>query len=451
MLYTFKSIKHKQHLLQLPKLPQIARNLQTLFFPNDFRTTLIKTILHASRRIYITALYLENDDGGQDILNALYFAKKQRPNLEIYVLVDWHRAQRGLIGAHTNNINADWYCSISDQYSDISVPIYGVPIHVREAFGVFHFKGFIIDEIVLYSGASLNNTYLHRHDEYRYDRYHVIHNSNLANTMSMYIQNTLLTNNLAHRLDHNKRPKSAEIRHKIRKLRYNLRYCSYDVASLASNNELAVTPLVGLGKHSILNKTIHHLMCSVEVKMILCTPYFNMPSLLISNIIKLLRQHKQIEIIVGDKKANDFYIPEEKPFKMISILPYFYEINLRRFINRLQNFINNGQLIVRIWQNAHHTFHIKGIWIDNEWQLITGNNLNPRAWNLDLENAILIHDPKNQLYDQHQKELQYIRKNTYMIQNYIELETIQNYPIKVKKLIKRLSSMRIDRIISRIL
>ena len=41
------------------------------------------------------ALYLEQDEGGRAILNALYEAKRQRPELDVRVLVDWHRAQRG--------------------------------------------------------------------------------------------------------------------------------------------------------------------------------------------------------------------------------------------------------------------------------------------------------------------------------------------------------------------
>ena len=49
------------------------------------------------------------------------------------------------------------------------------------------------------------------------------------------------------------------------------------------------------------------------------------------NIIQLLREGKKVEIIVGDKTANDFYIPEDEPFKIIGALPYLYEINLRRF------------------------------------------------------------------------------------------------------------------------
>lgn len=70
----------------------------------------LKKIASATRRICIVALYLEQDEGGRAILNALYEAKRQRPELDVRVLVDWHRAQRGRIGAAASNTNADWYC-----------------------------------------------------------------------------------------------------------------------------------------------------------------------------------------------------------------------------------------------------------------------------------------------------------------------------------------------------
>ncbi len=53
--------------------------------------------------------------------------------------------------------------------------------------------------------------------------------------------------------------------------------------------------------------------------------------------------------------------------------------------------------MVRLWKDDDNTYHLKGMWVDDKWMLLTGNNLNPRAWRLDLENAILIHDPKQEL------------------------------------------------------
>lgn len=451
MLSKFKRNKHQQHLAQLPKLPQSVDAVQTLYCPTDFRTALLDAIASATQRIYLVALYLENDDGGRDVLAALYAAKQQRPELEICVLVDWHRAQRGRIGAVASNTNADWYCSMAQQHPGASVPIYGVPVNTREALGVLHLKGFIVDDRVIYSGASLNDVYLHRHDKYRYDRYQLLTNTLLAQAMIDFIRTSILSASAVQRLDREDRPKSIEIKNETRQFRQSLRDSSYHFKDSAGNDELAVIPLVGLGKQNSLNRTIHHLMCSTDQKLTLCTPYFNMPALLARNIVALLRRGKQVEIIVGDKTANDFYIPQDQPFKIIGALPYLYEINLRRFLSRLQRFVDSGQLIARLWKDGDNSYHLKGMWVDDRWQLVTGNNLNPRAWRLDLENAILIHDPHNEMQVQRHQELEEIRKHTHIVSHYMELESIPNYPVKVRKLIRRLRRIRIDRLISRIL
>jgi CDP-diacylglycerol--serine O-phosphatidyltransferase len=451
MLSKFKRNKHQQHLAQLPKLSQTVDDVEFFFAPADFRKTLLKQIASATRRICIIALYLEQDDGGRAILNALYEAKRRRPELDVSVLVDWHRAQRGRIGDAPANTNADWYCRTAQENPDVAIAVYGIPVNTREALGVLHYKGFIIDDSVLYSGASLNDVYLHQHDKYRYDRYHLIRNPRMADIMFNWVQNFLVSGRAVNPLNCEERPKSQEIKNDIRFYRQTLRDATYHFSGDADNESLSVTPLVGLGKGSALNKVIYHLMPCAEHKLIICTPYFNLPAALVRNIIALLREGKQVEIIVGDKTANDFYIPEDQPFKIIGALPYLYEINLRRFLSRLQYYINNGKLTVRLWKDDDNSYHLKGMWIDNEWMLLTGNNLNPRAWRLDLENAILIHDPKHQLSAQREKELACIRTHTTVVQHYRDLQSIADYPIKVRKLIRRLRRIRIDRLISRIL
>ncbi|WP_258085970.1 CDP-diacylglycerol--serine O-phosphatidyltransferase [Xenorhabdus bovienii] len=451
MLSKFKRAKHQQHLAQLPKLPQSVADIKTLYQSKVFRSTLLEHIANAEKYIYIAALYLENDDAGRDIMSALYVAKQKRPELDIKILVDWHRAQRGRIGAEAAATNADWYCSMAESYPDANISVLGVPVNTREALGVLHLKGFIFDDTVIYSGASINDVYLHRHEKYRYDRYHLLHNAKLAAIMKQFIDDNILTAGAVKNLASHSRPRSLEIKNLIRQFRASLRSVEYSIENQASNEELAVTPLVGLGKKNLLNKTICHLISSTENKLVICTPYFNLPAVLVRAISRLLRQGKQVEIIIGDKTANDFYIPPEEPFRIIGALPYLYEINLRRFTSRLQYFIDSQQLTIRLWKDSDNTYHLKGIWVDNKWQLITGNNLNPRAWGLDLENAILIHDPYQEMQEQRTLELDCIRTHTKIINDYQELESIQLYPVKVRKLIRRLRRIRVDRLISRIL
>ncbi len=451
MLTKFKRNKHQQHLTQLPKLSQSAADVATLYSPADFRRTFLEKIAAAQHRICIVALYMENDAAGRAVMDALYAAKRARPELDISILVDWHRAQRGRIGAARGVTNADWYCEMATQHADIAIPVYGIPVNTREALGVLHLKGFIIDDTLLYSGANINDVYLHQHDKYRYDRYQLIRNSQLANAMFKWISVNLKQSEAVNRLNREERPSSPKIKNETRQFRQHLRGFNYHFTGDGHNEELTVTPLVGLGKRSLLNKTIFHLMLCTEQKLTICTPYFNLPAILVRNIIHLLREGKEVEIIVGDKTANDFYIPPEQPFKIIGALPYLYEINLRRFLSRLQYYVDNSQLAVRLWKDGENSYHLKGIWVDEEWMLITGNNLNPRAWRLDLENAVLIHDPLQQLAAQREKELALIRSYTHVVKHFRELESISDYPAKVRKLIRRLRRISIDRLISRIL
>ena len=159
----------------------------------------------------------------------------------------------------------------------------------------------------------------------------------------------------------------------------------------------------------------------------------------------------RIDIIVGDKTANDFYIPPSEPFKVISALPYLYEISLRRFAKRHHRSVDSGQLNLHLWKDADNTYHLKGMWVDQRYTLLTGNNLNPRAFRLDLENALLIDDPKGELLAPRRQELAQIFQHTTRIERYQALETLPDYPTGVAKFLKRVSRVRIERLLYRIL
>lgn len=451
MRIPFIKYNHQKHLDELPKIQQIAAQYDIAYDAKTYRLALIEKILQAQHRIYIVALYLERDEAGREILDTLYKIKQQRPNLDIKIFVDWHRAQRGRIGEDKTQTNANYYYQLKQQYPDINVPIYGVPVNRREVLGVLHLKGYIIDDTVVYSGASINNVYLHKLDKYRYDRYHFITNKNLADSMVNYVDYNFLPFDGTQRLDAAEHKTRKQIKTEIKALRQHLMNADYSYNSDADNNILSVAPIAGVGRNNHLNKIIHHLINITQQKIVFCTPYFNLPNILVRDIIRLLRKGRQVEIIIGDKEANDFYIPENKPFNISGGLPYLYEINLRKFIERLQPFIDKEQLIIRLWKDQEQTYHLKGIWVDNQWLLITGNNLNPRAWRLDLENGILVHDPKQELSDKFNQELNTIRKKTTLITHFQQIQSSQFYPKQVHKLIKRLSRIKVDRIIKRLL
>lgn len=428
-----------------------ASQVRTLHSASEFRNALLQQIAAAERRIYLCSLYLQHDDGGDEVLAALHAAKAARPELEVVVLVDWHRAQRGLIGAGKQEGNAAWYREQTATRSTL-VPVYGVPVQSRELFGVLHLKGFVIDDGVIYSGASLNDVYLHKHDKYRHDRYLLLQNRELADCMVQFLREHVLDNPAVHRLDVEGVPATRAIKPQITAFREQLKTARYALRPPASAaTGLSVTPLVGVGKNNPLNRILCQLLAASRERITICTPYFNFPLAISREINRALARGVDIDIIVGDKTANDFYIPPEEPFKMIGALPYLYETSLRRFAKKHREAIRTGQLNVHLWRDGVNSFHLKGLWIDQHYMLVTGNNLNPRAFRLDLENALLIHDPQHELAQQRQDELDAILRQTTPLCHFTALEEVPDYPLAVRKLLKRLSRTRLDRLFYRVL
>ncbi|MGF1681964.1 CDP-diacylglycerol--serine O-phosphatidyltransferase [Photobacterium minamisatsumaniensis] len=446
------AIANKQRIEQLPCIAHKPEDLETLLDAGSFRERLHTEISNATKRIYLVALYLQDDEAGRDILTALYDAKQLNPALDIKVLVDWHRAQRGLIGAAQSDGNAALYREFSERYEH-QINVLGVPVRNREVFGVLHLKGFVVDDKVIYSGASLNDVYLAQHQRYRYDRYHVIHNAQLADSMANFIVETLVNSEAVNCLSQNKRPETKSLKGAIKDLRHKLQRASYQFSpETISKDEVGLTPLVGLGKRkNKLNQHICTLVASAKTELTICTPYFNFPRSISREVKRALRRGVKVTIIVGDKTANDFYIPPNEPFKTIAGLPYLYEVNLRNFAKQNEASMARRQLAIHLWKHNDNSFHLKGVWVDRSYMLITGNNLNPRAWKLDLENAILVHDKNQLLADQKQQELDCILSHTQLIGCYKDIDKIDAYPAPVRKLIKRIRRIKADHILNQIL
>lgn len=453
MILPFNS--HKKSLQYLKKLPKTAvssQNVQFLYSAKEYHDELLTRIQQAQTRICLVALYLEHDEAGEEILTALYDAKRKNPQLDIAVLIDFHRAQRGRIGQQAEQTNAHFYYQMAQRYPDLDIGVYGAPINTREVFGVLHLKGAIIDNTVIYSGASINNVYLHVGERYRYDRYHIIHHAKFADDFYHFVNENFLTQSVVKRL--NTQPdrfNAKSMRKEIRRFRHFLMRQQYPQNGQKNSETLSMIPFAGLGRKNDLNKLIKRLFQSTENTLTLCTPYFNLPLTLTRSISSLLKSGKRVEIIVADKTANDFYIPPSEPFKTIGGLPYFYEKTLRNFVRRFQRFIDAGLLTIRLWKDDENSFHLKGIWVDDNWMMITGNNLNPRAWQFDLENAILFYDPKSELQPQIEKEFEMIVKHTTTITHFSDLDALNDYPPEVQKLLRRLKRSRLDKLVKRLL
>ena len=437
---------------QLPTIPVSISAYNILETPHAFHKRVLELIEKARERILITALYLEKDETGREVLEALYQAKKNNPKLYIRVYVDFHRAQRGRIGEGESLGNASLYYKMAES-SETPPAIYGVPVKRRELFGVLHLKGFVFDNTVLYTGASINNVYMGYNERYRLDRYHEIQSQQLADSMCAFATNAFHPNFAVQDFSQGPVRPAKDMRDEIKELRRHLTKVQYSFKNeKISSYEVGITPISGLGKRgNALNRCILWLLGACKKRLFICTPYFNPPKILLNAIDEVLSKNIEITLVVGDKKANDFFIKDPTQFSTIGAIPYIYEQNLKQFMQKNQNYIDSDSLKIMLWQDGDNTFHVKGMFIDRNYALITGNNLNPRAWGLDLENGLLITDSNHVMQDKFTHEQQYLLKHTTKLTSAKDLEDIDNYPLHVQKILKKVKRLRASILIKQLL
>ncbi len=113
--------------------------------------------------------------------------------------------------------------------------------------------------------------------------------------------------------------------------------------------------------------------------------------------------------------------------------------------------IASRKLSIHLWKHDDNSFHLKGIWVDKRYMLLTGNNLNPRAWKLDLENALLIKDDYHHLTEGFEKEIKNILQHTQLVCTYKQIEKLENYPEPVQRLVRKITRVKADRVLKQIL
>jgi len=444
----FDPAYYQRKLDSLPKVAVAADHYRVIHSASAFRTRLLELIHTASRRIFITALYLESDSAGEQVLRALFEARQARPELDIRVFVDFHRARRGRMGEAAPQTPRSLYQQLLQEYA-LPVSVYGVPVKAKEIFGVLHLKGFVFDDTLVYSGASISNAYLHQGDHYRADRYHEIKSGALSDSFVSFSAHYF--NHQAVRSLVEESGSGWELRGRIRQLRRRLQAADYSFEAVVGAG-IQLMPVCGLGpRGNKLNRLVRDLVNAAERHLFICTPYFNLPRSLARDIRQFMRRGGHVTLVTGDKTASDFYSPPEQPFSRASCLPYLYESYLRDFAQRHQKQISAGQLELRLWKDPGNSYHVKGIYADGVRGLVTGSNLNPRAWRMDFENGLLFVDPDRLLESEFEQEQQQVLARTRRVEDYSQLQKVDDYPPRVQSFLRRIRRLRAHVLLSRLI
>ena len=219
-----------------------------------------------------------------------------------------------------------------------------------------------------------------------------------------------------------------------------------------TDESLRATLLMGMGRlKNSLNQSLLAVLALAQRDVLIYTPYFNPPPVLAKALRKCLKRGVKVTIVVGDKTANDFYIPPTQKFSRIGGLPYLYETILRKFLKSNQSYIDDGLLEVRLWKHEDNSYHLKGVSVDGVRHLFTGHNLNPRAFALDYENGILVEDELGQLQAALGQEQEQIFLNTRSVRHFSEIEMVRDYPEPVRKLLAKIKGLGADMVLKRLI
>ncbi|WP_286233779.1 CDP-diacylglycerol--serine O-phosphatidyltransferase [Thalassotalea sediminis] len=427
------------------------QDLEIITSSKAFAQRLAALIQRAKKRIVISSLYLQDDDAGRAIMTLLVDAKQQNPALSISILLDDHRARRGRIGEKSSAGNQAYYQQLCQEHN-VDIGFYGVRVKARELMGVMHLKGMMFDNVVLYSGASINNDYLHQGEKYRLDRYYQIDNQHLADSMCRLLLDELVASNTVTSLLSATLPSKKQLKGLCQRTFNTLKNTQYQFVASTVEEGISATPILGCGyRKNALNKISLSLIKASSTSIVLITPYFNLPKPVIKALVKAMKRGVEVNIIVGDKSANDFFISDDEAFSTIGIIPYLYEKILKRFLIKFDSYLSKGLLNVHLWRDQENSFHAKGMIVDDIYHLVTGSNMNPRAWTLDLENAILLQDHQQIIKEDVDQELAIIMANTTKVTHANMIDDVRDYPEKPKKLIKKLSLSKVDRLLKRFL
>lgn len=163
----------------------------------------------------------------------------------------------------------------------------------------------------------------------------------------------------------------------------------------------------------------------------------------------MLRRGVRLTLVIGDKTANDFYIPPSEPFSTIEGLPYLYEVNLRRFAERFNAIWINGQLNLMLWRHEQNSFHLKdlGRWTTNPDHRQQSKSARLGAgsgkWSAAGSTGLLV--------GPFAEERQQILEHTRRLNHFTELERLVDYPEAVRRLLVRLQRFKAHLLLKQLL
>ncbi|CAH0481670.1 unnamed protein product [Peronospora belbahrii] len=409
--HLFRSLAHQSRLF-----PLRSSDVKLLSTPTEFYQQLLHNIQHAEHHVSIASLYLGTGDLERSLVDALATRLRERPELQVQIVLDYSRGQR--VGVMASSITI--LASLLREFpANVTLFLFRVPqlsgfktklpSPFNETLGVFHAKVYLVDDMLVLSGANLSADYFTS----RQDRYVQLTNcGGLAQFYHQFVElvtgfsykvtlesftgrdndYTLVPPKLAHDSKEAMRVMKLELENLVNREKHK----QEDKIDVSSNTwafpTLQFTPVAMDHDERVLRMFIKNLPRGSQLQ--IASGYLNFPPFLRE---LLERCGAQLDVISAAPCANGFY--NARGVK--GALPMAYSLIEQDFFKHTLG--REFPTVLREFNRPGWTFHGKGMWwkppVTNGRKVTTGfpqativgsSNFGQRSYGCDMESNLVL-------------------------------------------------------------
>lgn len=392
--------------------PLKSADVALLATPTDFYQQLLTNIKQAEKKISISSLYLGTGRLEQELVEALAERLRERPQLQVQIVLDYSRGQRGGLRASSVTMlapllkefpdNVELFLFRVPQLSGLKAKL---PPPFNETLGVSHAKVYLVDETLVLSGANLSNDYFTN----RQDRYvqlaecgglaHFYHQfvelvtgfsykvqlEHMQGTLNDYV---LKDPRLAHDSEGAKEKMRLEMETLVNPSRHEHEDASDALVDAWAFPTLQFTPISLDHDERLLGLFVKSLPRGSQLQ--IASGYLNFPPFLSA---LLERCGAGLDVISAAPRANGFY----DAAGVKGALPMAYSLIEQDFFERTRG--REFPTVLREFNRPDWTFHGKGMW----WRpaekaalglpqitVVGSSNFGQRSYGCDLESNLVL-------------------------------------------------------------
>ncbi|OQR98093.1 CDP-diacylglycerol-glycerol-3-phosphate 3-phosphatidyltransferase [Achlya hypogyna] len=380
--------------LSNPSFPIASDAISVLQSPTEFYDRLLHNIRHATRRISLSSLYIGTDELSRGLVAALVEAVAANPQLEVTIVLDYSRGQRGgntrnssvavlqpLLAAHPANVRLHLYRVPQLEHWAAK----RLPPPFDETIGVSHSKVYLCDDTLIMSGANLSGDYFTQ----RQDRYVQLESRHLALFYHTFVE-VMATHAHAVAIDRAGAPvvsppaaDAAEFANALSDLQQFPSVTEPSNATTWLMPTIQFSPLRVLQDQHTLSRLVALLPAAASID--IASGYLNFPPFLTEALVD---RGLALDVLTAAPSANGFFNGNG----IKGALPMAYSLIEANFYDRF----DRDLLTLREYNRPNWTFHGKGLWVHSapdgpvDLTIVGSSNFGQRSYGRDLESQVYI-------------------------------------------------------------